>query len=514
MTGTATADTVPARPPPAARVLHTSDWHLGVAVRNHPRSDDHDALIAELVAVAAAAGPDLIVHTGDLFDGPRPPMVEFGRAIRALRSLAEVAPVVVLAGNHDSATALEVLGVAVGDEHPGDLAGGAAYEPHAPCRHRIRVHHKPVLPEQGAVATYPTAAGWDLRLAALPFVHHNRVLSDFAALCEPNATYNDSLRRIIKSIADVALGDFDPARQVAVFASHLHVTGASTSSEKAIHVSTDYATDPAHLAAGFGYLAFGHIHVPQPVAGGRGQYAGSILEVDFGETGEAKRVVLVDLEPGRPTRVTSVALTAGRRLHRVAAPLAALADHAEGVGTGIVEVTVTPPISTPTAHADDGAAADADSHAPSDPPLALTAAAVAAADRGSLAPTDGPAPLAGDAIVVGGVTFDTLSAAVRAVLPDATVVSVVDGRNPHVTVADEVDLDGAGDTVEAAFRRWLADAGDPIIAAKGDGAARVGRLVELFDELHAAVAAGEAPAPREVGELDTLTAVSPAVAAP
>lgn len=455
----------PARPPTAARILHTSDWHLGVAVRNHPRSDDHDAVIAEIVAVAAAAGPDLIVHTGDLFDGPRPPMIEFGRAIRALRALAEVAPVVVLAGNHDSATALEVLGVAVGDEHPADLDGGAAHDPHAPCRHRIRVHHKPGLPEHGAVTTYATAAGWDLRLAALPFVHANRVLSDFAALCEPNATYNDSLRRIIATLSTVALADFDPTRQVAVFASHLHLTGASTSSEKTIHVSTDYATDPAHLAPGYGYLAFGHIHVPQAVAGGRGHYAGSILEVDFGEEGEAKRVVLVDLEPGRPTSVTSVALSAGRRLHRVATPLAGLADLAGAIGSGIVEVTVTP------------------------------AAPVAG---------ESPGPAAGDAIAVAGIAFDTLSAAVRALLPDATVVSVVDGRNPHVVVADQLEVTGAGASVEDAFRRWLVDAGDPIFAAPAHDCADASRVAELFDELYAAVAAGETASPREMGELGAL----------
>ena len=111
---------VPARPEGAARVLHTSDWHLGVAVRNEPRSADHDARIAEVVALAVEARPDLILHTGDLFDGPRPPMTDFGRAIRALRSLAEVAPVVLLAGNHDSPVALEVLGTALGDEHPAE----------------------------------------------------------------------------------------------------------------------------------------------------------------------------------------------------------------------------------------------------------------------------------------------------------------------------------------------------------------------------------------------------------
>ena len=56
----------PTRPTGAARILHTSDWHLGATVRGHSRADDHAALLDELLAIARAANPDLIVHTGDL----------------------------------------------------------------------------------------------------------------------------------------------------------------------------------------------------------------------------------------------------------------------------------------------------------------------------------------------------------------------------------------------------------------------------------------------------------------
>ncbi|MBK6670742.1 MAG: exonuclease subunit SbcD [Actinobacteria bacterium] len=121
-------------------MLHTSDWHLGVTVRGESRAADHDALIAELCEIARAAAPDLIVHTGDLFDGHRPPMHDFGRAIRALRDLAAIAPVVLLAGNHDSPVALDVLGVALEDA-------------------AVHVLAKPVLAEAGAVSTFATACG-------------------------------------------------------------------------------------------------------------------------------------------------------------------------------------------------------------------------------------------------------------------------------------------------------------------------------------------------------------------
>ena len=63
-----------------------------------------------------------------------------------------------------------------------------------------------------------------------------------------------------------------------------------------IHISTDYATDPMTFGSSYAYVACGHIHVPQPIGGGRGHYVGSLLEVDFGEEGETKQVLVVDTD--------------------------------------------------------------------------------------------------------------------------------------------------------------------------------------------------------------------------
>jgi DNA repair protein SbcD/Mre11 len=58
------------------RLLHTSDWHLGRTVGQRPaqrsRDDDFDAVLAEITGIARDAQPDLIVHSGDLFDSWRP----------------------------------------------------------------------------------------------------------------------------------------------------------------------------------------------------------------------------------------------------------------------------------------------------------------------------------------------------------------------------------------------------------------------------------------------------------
>ncbi len=482
---TVSAGAVPVRPIEAVRVLHTSDWHLGVAVRNEPRDIDHENVIAEIIEVATTVEPDAVIHTGDLFNTGRPAMADFGLAIRSLRDLAETAPVLVLAGNHDSAVALETLAVAVQDPVL-QLVEANAYDPLAITSARIRVMHRPATPADGGVITLPTRAGGRLRVAGLPFLHANRTLGNFDDIVTVNAGYADSIRKITDLLSKSVFSDFNAAVDVAVFASHLHVANARTSTEKEIHVSSDYSTDPAHIHAGYGYLAFGHIHIAQAVAAGRGRYAGSVIEVDFGEEGETKQVVVADMTPGRPTRIHDVALTAGRRIHRVRAPYSVLGDHAAVVGDGLVEVTVErergPNPGTAGAGADEVDAITADSHSASldaapefDAASELGASPDASSEGGGV-----------DAATSDIGSFDSLAAAVHAALPDACVVGIVDARRSDIVVADELEPPETTETPAQMFRRWFAENGQAIADRHKAHAADPERVAALFEEIHTA----------------------------
>jgi exonuclease SbcD len=136
---------------------------------------------------------------------------------------------------------------------------------------------------------------------------------------------------------------FDPRHDVSVFAAHQYVAGAVLSrSENPNHVCDFYATDPQHLPA-VTYAAFGHIHKPQALPGSRtvGRYAGSPLQLDFGEAGEQKSVLLVDLQPGQPPAIEQVALRRGRALRDLYGTLDEIRDQAPQVGTDICRVFVT-----------------------------------------------------------------------------------------------------------------------------------------------------------------------------
>src|SRR5690606_2445848 len=110
-----------------------------------------------------------------------------------------------------------------------------------------------------------------------------------------------------------------------VFAAHFMVSGVtiargSPRGEKELSIGEAYAATTAAVPTGYAYVAMGHIHAPQPVpgAGVSAEYAGSLLQLDFGEAGAEKRVVIVDVDgPGRPAAVRGRPLTAGRSLTRV-----------------------------------------------------------------------------------------------------------------------------------------------------------------------------------------------------
>ena len=70
------------------------------------------------------------------------------------------------------------------------------------------------------------------------------------------------------------------------------------------------------------------------------RYAGSTLQLDFGEQGQDKQVVLIDARPGRPARVEPVPLAAGRRLRDVEGTLAALEAMRDEFGGDYLRVTV------------------------------------------------------------------------------------------------------------------------------------------------------------------------------
>ena len=292
------------------KLLHTSDWHLGARLGRHDRTPDHLEALRGLLALAESARPDLILHTGDLFDASRPPYESLELGVRALRRLSAVAPTLVLSGNHDSSVLLRVI-----DE----LAGAA--EPR-----RLRLVTEP------RVVEYPDLVQEPVAVACVPFIAPSAI-ADYAT-DDPSrfeGNYADGIKDLNRGLLDEA--HRRPARAAS---SSTRRTCISTApgrprSERRITVGEDYATHAEGLQRAL-YSAFGHIHDPQLLPGGtaQGRYAGSLIPLDFGERQQAKQAVLVTI--GDDVRTETRELPGGRPLTEFAGTLEELERRAAGGG--------------------------------------------------------------------------------------------------------------------------------------------------------------------------------------
>jgi exonuclease SbcD len=302
-----------------ARVLHLSDWHVGASLYRCDRAADHRAVLDATVALAQEHAPDLILHTGDVFDALMPGLRALALGVDALQRLGEVAPVVVVAGNHDHPRLFEVFA---------RLAGPAAR-----VRYVARVRRE--------LLEYETDAGERLRLAVVPFIHQNRFVDWFGDDARVHATYADKLRAINAALHEALVEDYDAGADVLLYAAHVHVAGAVLGgSERRVHVTEEYATGADALPA-VSYAALGHIHRPQRLPGAvTAAYAGSPLALDFAERDEGKSLVLVDCKPGRPAQLDRLPLTGGRALRLLRGSPGEVEAAAAGVGDAIVKVVV------------------------------------------------------------------------------------------------------------------------------------------------------------------------------
>lgn len=310
------------------KVLHTSDWHVGKRLERHDRLDDHGAVIDEVADLAAADDVDLVLHSGDLFDRPVPPVEALRLGLLGLVRLTAGGrrPVVVVAGNHDSPELFETL---------------------APFLAPFGVHlvGRIKAPDAGGLVVLATPSG-TARVACFPFLRSAQVVDFMTATDSWYGVYADRVRKVSESYAAALAATAQPG-DATFLVGHFMVGGVKVDmgaprGERDLHIGQAYAATEAAVPATLDYVALGHIHAPQPAPGALvpAEYAGSLLQLDFGEAGETKRVVIVETSPGAPATVRSVPLRAGRRLVRATGSWEELAARSD-LDAVFLDLTVT-----------------------------------------------------------------------------------------------------------------------------------------------------------------------------
>lgn len=304
------------------RILHTADWHVGRRLGRHDRTDEMREALDEVARIADEQRADLVLVAGDVFDRAAPPVESLSLGLSALLRLGEGRPVVVVAGNHDAPDLFDALAPLMRDRDV-HLIG------------RIKG------PKQGGVLG-PDELGVPAVVAGFPFLREGRVI-DFMA--ETGKWYGAYAQKIaaLTDAYNTALVERAGADLVPILVAHFMVSGVRVSrSERELHIGDAYTATSQAIPAGPQYVALGHIHAPQPVPGAPvpAAYAGSLLPMDFGEAGEAKRVVIVDVEPGRLATLRSLPIHAGRPLQRIRGTWDEVAARAEELADSYLDLTI------------------------------------------------------------------------------------------------------------------------------------------------------------------------------
>ncbi|WP_374488475.1 exonuclease SbcCD subunit D C-terminal domain-containing protein [Zoogloea sp.] len=263
------------------RLLHTSDWHLGQSLHQFERSAEHGIFLDWLLHTLEAEAIDALLVAGDIFDHANPSAQAQGQFYRFLSEARRRVPhlnMVMIAGNHDSPARLEAAAPLLALVDAGVYGQLERDDPDAV----ERILH-PLRDAEGQIRAWCIAMPF-LRPADLP-----RGVGEEAYLGGVGALYQQALARAearrSPDQAIIALG-------------HCHVAGGQVSeeSERRILIGGAEALPASIFPPSIAYVALGHLHLPQQVAGDpTRRYCGSPLPMSFSERNYPHQVLVVDL---------------------------------------------------------------------------------------------------------------------------------------------------------------------------------------------------------------------------
>jgi len=294
------------------RILHTSDWHLGQHFMGKTRQAEHRAWCDWLVHTVVEQKADALIIAGDIFDTGTPPSYareQYNQFIVQMQTTG--CQLVILAGNHDS--------VAMLNESKNLLA-------------QLNTHVissvADNLDEQLLVLNQRNGQVGAI-VCAIPYIRPRDVQRSQAG-----QSADDKQRDLQQAIAVHYAQLFSKAEALRgelgvsvpiIGTGHLTTVGVSlTESVREIYVGSLTAF-PTDAFPAFDYLALGHIHRPQKVAGlEHMRYSGSPIALSFDEAKQQKQLLRVDLDADGLRAVAVLEIPCFQRLISMSGSLAEL----------------------------------------------------------------------------------------------------------------------------------------------------------------------------------------------
>jgi exonuclease SbcD len=270
------------------RLLHFADTHVGM--ENYGKTDPETGLssrvrdflrrLDEMIAYAREGEVDLAIFAGDAFKTRNPSPTYQREFAHRIQDLAELAPVVMLVGNHDL---------------PPNVLRASSIDIYETLRvpnvfvaaeYTLQVVETQRGPVAVGTAPYPLRS-WMLQ-------GHN---TSGMTIHEVDLT----LQEVLTDKLDEMARDADALDMPRVLTGHFTVSGAVVGSERNIMLGRDVAVGLSTIAdPRWDYVALGHIHKHQNLTAKRDGappvvYSGSMERIDFGEEGDRKGFCWVEL---------------------------------------------------------------------------------------------------------------------------------------------------------------------------------------------------------------------------
>jgi exonuclease SbcD len=300
------------------RVIHTSDWHLGQELHGFDRGVEHDAFLDWLASQLIELEADALIVTGDVYDTVNPPILAQQRLYQFVKKTLTTCPhlqIVFIGGNHDSATRLE-LPKHLLDADRVHLIGGMPRATSQPTASRILITMRDKTGTPCAVC------------AAVPYLRPG----DLPIQGDTESPIKSLYRQVIDTAHSIR-GDLP-----LIVTGHLHMSGGAVSalSERRIVIGGEEAVSADIFPASVAYVALGHLHKPQLIAGQTViRYAGSPFPMSVAETDYHHSIVIIDLDGTDDVRTDLLRTPRPVGFHRVptvgAAPLHMVEDALRGL---------------------------------------------------------------------------------------------------------------------------------------------------------------------------------------
>ncbi len=292
------------------RILHTSDWHLGHTLAGQRRHEEAERFLGWLAEFVRVREVNVLVVAGDVFDNllPANPILQlYYRFLGEVARIPSCRHIVITAGNHDSPVLLEAPAELLARLHIHIV--GNAREPEAEVL--------PLLDRDGSL---------ELIVGAVPFLRERDL-----RLAKEEETAADKGRALLAGVAEhyrragLRAEELREGKPVPfLLTGHLFAAGGMGIDEEGmreLYIGTLLQVPAQVFPDGADYVALGHLHLPQKVAGREYiRYSGSPLPIGFHEGGREKQLLLVDFE-GRTPAVTSVPVPVFRELVTVSGEL-------------------------------------------------------------------------------------------------------------------------------------------------------------------------------------------------